>query len=74
MKTGAKAKASSFTKISNKILDENVNIQRVKKYFTSEAWADLISTIKEHPEWTCFRGKEKLSDQDSMACYCCLYW
>lgn len=52
MKTGVKAEASSLTdvsKIDNELLNKNVNIQRVKKYFSSNACKYLkilISTEK----------------------------
>ncbi|VDI83251.1 Hypothetical predicted protein [Mytilus galloprovincialis] len=49
---------------NNKIFDEHVNLQCIKKYFTNEAWNQLKIKITE----------KNLHDQDSLACDCCLDW
>jgi len=66
-----------ISNLSHKLLDENVNIQRVKKYFSSDAWnclKGLIATKRDGCDYSCFICSKSLSDQDSLACDGCLEW
>lgn len=62
--------------VPNAVLDENVNLAIVKKYFTSEAWilVDQIQNLKrQNVSWTCHHCGHNL-DEKSVCCEGCLHW
>ena len=61
----------------NKATDENVNIERVRKYFTKEGWKKLKSVLlekKENLSWSCTICQKDLHAVESIACDYCLQW
>ena len=63
--------------VSIKVLDENVNLTRIKKYFSKEAWnhsEDIISTEKENAVYDCCVCQTDLHSEDCVACDVCLNW
>ncbi|KAK3086706.1 hypothetical protein FSP39_022259 [Pinctada imbricata] len=63
--------------IPYKIFDENVNIERIKKYFTKDAWKylkDLLREKKESECWVCSVCTEDLDACESLGCDRCLEW
>jgi hypothetical protein len=63
--------------INYKLLDENVNWNRNKKYFTDESWQFINSLIlqkKEQFEWECITCDNTSLDLQSVACGGCLEW
>ena len=63
--------------VSIKVLDENVNLTRIKKYFSKEAWnhlKDIISTKKENAVYDCCVCQTDLHSEDCVACDVCLNW
>ena len=57
--------------VSIKVLDENVNLTRIKKYFSKEAWnhlKDIISTEKENAVYDCCVCQTDLHSEDCVAC------
>ena len=63
--------------ISLKILDENVNLSRIKKYFTKDAWdnlKDLVSRKRDEAFYECIVCKSDLHAYDSLVCDSCLEW
>jgi hypothetical protein len=60
-----------------KILDENININRIKKKFTIDEWKCLkykISKTKETAEWNCLICKIDVHLYASIVCDGCLEW
>jgi len=65
-------------KISNTILDENVDIYLIRKYFTADAWLvieDVLKQKKGNPTtWICEICHKNLSWNQSIGCDLCLNW
>lgn len=65
--------------VSIAVLDENVNHYIIRKYFTSDAWLAVESTIslmKENPLYICQVCSKDINDMEdtSIACELCLSW
>jgi hypothetical protein len=63
--------------VSIKVIDENVNLTRINKYFSKEAWnhlKDIISTKKENAVYDCCVCQTDLHSEDCIACDVCLNW
>jgi hypothetical protein len=63
--------------LPTKILDENININRIKKKFTIDEWKCLkykISKTKETAEWNCLICKIDVHLYASIVCDGCLEW
>ena len=63
--------------LPNTIIDENVNIERIKKYFTKGAWDSLKMLMREKREeatWCCHICKMDISSFESVGCDRCLQW
>ena len=51
--------------VSIKVLDENVNLTRIKKYFSKEVWnhlKDIVSTKQENAVYDCRVCQTDLGD------------
>ena len=67
----------NIVNVSIKVLDENVNLTRIKKYFSKEACnhlKDIISTKKENAVYDCCVCQTDLHSEDCVACDVCLNW
>ena len=63
--------------VSIKVIDENVNLTRINKYFSKEAWnhlKDIISTKKENSVYEFCVCQTDLYSEDCVACDVCLNW
>ena len=64
--------------IPDMVKDENnVDIHRVEKYFTNEAWEhilDLIAKSKKQGKWICPGCRRAIQREDSISCDRCLNW
>ena len=63
--------------IPNKATDENVNIERVRKYFTKQGWKALKALIIEKNDnliWDCKICETDLHAKESIFCDYCLVW
>ena len=64
--------------VSIKVLDKNVNLTRIKRYFSKEAWnhlnKDIISPKKENAVYDCCVCHTDLHSEDCVACDVCLNW
>ena len=63
--------------LPTKILDENINLNRMKKKFTIDGWKYLkikISKTKETAEWNCSVFKIDVHLYASIVCDGCLEW
>ena len=63
--------------LPTKILDENINIARVKKYFSPEAWQTLkvaLSSKRDIAEWNCTVCDTDVHSAASLVCDGCLEW
>ncbi len=64
-------------KISNAIIDENVDIHLVRRYFSNDAWLlvqDVVRRKKETDVWTCAVCYHNLDQGESIICESCLEW
>ncbi|XP_063404542.1 uncharacterized protein LOC134688005 [Mytilus trossulus] len=63
--------------LPTKILGENINIARVKKYFSPEAWQTLkvaLSSKRDNAEWNCTVCDTDVNNAASLVCDGCLEW
>ena len=63
--------------ITNKATDENVNIERVRKYFTKQGWKALKALIIEKNDnliWDCKICEIDLHVKESIFCDYCSVW
>ena len=63
--------------ISTACLDENISIQKIRRYFDNDGWAaveHVYEALKSAPEWLCELCKQDLYSMESVACDCCLEW
>ncbi|XP_041459223.1 transcription initiation factor TFIID subunit 3-like [Lytechinus variegatus] len=66
-------------KLPSRILDEQVDVNRMRKYFTKDAWSlvqDVVAAKRNDPRWTCPICNLDLDDIDSptLGCDACLEW
>ena len=64
-------------KIPNTIVDENVDVYLVRKYFSSDAWLVVEDVIKRKSKaivWVCQVCQKDLHTQPSIICDSCLTW
>lgn len=64
-------------KIPRKCLDENICIDKIRKYFTFEAWSVLencVCTLRTQDIWFCASCSTDLKNGMSLACDNCLEW
>ena len=57
--------------------DENIDINSIRRYFTSDAWVrvqDLYETKKERITFRCTSCELDLHSKPSIVCYSCLEW
>ena len=59
-------------KVSNAVLDENVDICLVRKYFSQEAWMLVEEVLREDPIWICSICQDDLHCEPCMICESCL--
>jgi len=62
--------------VSSSCTDENVCLDKCKKYCTQEAWEavnGVVSVIRDNPTWYCGRCT-KDDEQSSIVCDSCLVW
>ena len=63
-------------KVTNAIIDDNVDIHLVRRYFSNDAWMvlqDLVERKKEQDTWSCKSCCHDLEGQ-SIICESCLEW
>ena len=59
------------------ILDENVDIHLIRKFFTNDAWLLIMSVIRQKQSshvFTCKQCHHHLEDSPSIGCDHCLTW
>lgn len=64
-------------KIPKKILDETINIFRVKKHFSNNAWQtvqSLLKKVKKEKTWDCKACDKELKNNKAIGCDSCLEW
>ena len=65
-------------KVPKKILDDIVNIYRVKKYFSLDGWkkmSNILQTVEEESFWECPTCRRILDDKKpQIGCDACLEW
>ena len=64
-------------KISDSVLDENVDIHLVRQYFSSDAWAlitDVLEQKIKNHVWVCHSCHHDLHSFNSINCDACLHW
>ncbi len=68
---------ADLKKISNAIIDENVDIHLVRRYFSNYAWLlvqDVVQRKKETDIWTCAVCYRNLDQEESIICESCIEW
>ena len=61
--------------VSNSILDENVDIFLIRKYFSTDAWMiveDVLDHKKNHVVWVCKACSHDLHSEPSVICEACI--
>ena len=64
-------------KIPNACIDENVNLFRIRKYFTDDGWVQVLQAVKmkkANPVYYCQVCERKLLQCNTICCDCCLEW
>ena len=64
-------------KVSNAIIDDNVDVFLVRKHFSEEAWMIVKGVLqhkKERSVWICPSCQRNLHDEQSIVCESCLNW
>ncbi len=67
-------------KIPKKILDDTINIFRVKKHFTNSAWQTVqsllkkVKKVKKEKPWDCRACDKQLKSNQAIGCDACLEW
>lgn len=68
----------SIDKIHRKIVDQTINVYRVKKYFTNSAWKIiliLLKKIEKEKSWDCKSCDREFKESDvAVGCDACLEW
>ena len=64
-----------INEISSACIDENLNINRIKQYFTDDSWLVLLEKVSKFMEigWLCRICKESLNG-NQIGCDSCLEW
>ena len=63
--------------IPNACIDENVNLFRIRKYFTDDGWAELCQVVEKKkcdPKYHCQVCERELLECTAICCDCCLEW
>ena len=63
--------------VPNAVLDENVDVFLIRKYFTNDAWlvvANVLERKRKHPVWICQHCQHDLHSDASVICELCLTW
>ena len=63
--------------VPNAVLDKNVDIFLIRKYFTNDALllvTDMLERKKEDPVWICRVCQHDLHSETSLICELCLTW
>lgn len=64
-------------KVSDAILDENVDIHLVRNHFSQDAWMlveDVIQRKSDNMMWICHTCSHDLHSEESIICDSCLLW
>ena len=64
-------------KVPNALLDENVDVNLIRRCFTDDAWLIVDSVVKQkskHTNWICQSCNHDLAEHPSIICDCCLQW
>ena len=64
-------------KVSNAILDDLVDVNLVRRYFTTDAWLvvqDVMNKKKQINTWICNICQHDLQESKSIVCEACLEW
>lgn len=64
-------------RVTNAVLDENVDIYLIRRFFSSDAWMiveDVVCRKKEKAIWICGVCQQDLHSDLSIICECCLGW
>lgn len=59
------------------VIDENINLEAVKKFFSDDAWKAVINlyeNTKKKVIWKCRKCSEELGNLPSVGCESCLGW
>ena len=58
------------------LIDENVNVARLRPYFSEDAWLlvnQVMQALRQNPKWFCDVCKAAVED-DCVSCDSCLNW
>ena len=64
-------------RVPNAVIDENVDIHLIRKYFSNDAWlvvTDLVLQKQRNPVYVCKSCYHDLHKQPSIMCDHCLMW
>ena len=64
-------------KVSNAILDENVDIHLTRSYFSQDVWVIVDGVLQQkrvRPSWVCTVCQHDLHSEPSIICESCLEW
>ena len=64
-------------RIPDSVLDENVDVCLIRRYFSSDAWMLLEAVLKSKADkivWTCKVCHHDLHSEQSIICEACLQW
>ena len=64
-------------KLPDGILDENIDIHLIRRYFSNDAWLMVMDVIKQkqdNPVYVCKICSHDLHEQPSIVCDHCLQW
>ena len=64
-------------KLPDAVLDENVDINLVRHYFSNDAWIlvqDVVTRKKRNPVYTCKTCQHDLNEFPAIVCDHCLSW
>ncbi|CAN8031315.1 unnamed protein product [Ixodes persulcatus] len=65
------------SRIPETVLDEDVNLRSVQKYFTEDGWAAVLAAVKmkkKSRKWRCNEWRDLFKKDPSMVCDLCLRW
>ena len=63
--------------ITNAVIDENVDVHLIRRFFTNDAWlqvADVIKQKRSNPVYVCKCCSHDLEESPSIVCDHCLSW
>ena len=64
-------------KVSDAVVDDNVDVHVVRKYFTNDAWMVVEEVMKlklDKMNWICHSCSHDLHTEESIICDSCLLW